>query len=154
MRRFINIPLSLMLITTFALAQSREQSTGTVQGDARSAAVVHREMKRGLTSLATIASVAPWVGVIGTILGIYNSFPGVDGSKESIMALVTERLSQAVVPTAFGLVVALMALWCYKYLRARVETFDFEIEAASLQLINDLSRVSLFRENSAGKLGL
>ena len=50
MRRFINIPHSLMLITTFALAQSREQSTGTVQGDARSAAVVRTEIGNPLPS--------------------------------------------------------------------------------------------------------
>lgn len=70
------------------------------------------------------------------------------------MAAMFEGLSEALVPTALGLVVALTALWCYKYLHAEVETFDFEMQTAFLQLINDLTHVRLFRENSAGKLGL
>ncbi len=117
----------------------REALEATGQASVRAAAVVHQRMKHGLSSLATIASVAPWFGVIGTILGVYNSFPGVDGSKESIFALMTDRLSQAAVSTAFGLAVALTALCFYKYLLARMETFDREMEAASIQLINSLS---------------
>jgi biopolymer transport protein ExbB/TolQ len=107
----------------------------------RSAAVVHGELKRGLNSLATIASTAQWVGLFGTILGIYNSFGGVNGTKTSIMAYYFDGLSQAFVPCAFGLVVALVAMWCYKYLLAEVEVFDAEMEGASLQLINDLGRL-------------
>jgi biopolymer transport protein ExbB/TolQ len=111
------------------------------RASARSAAVVHRELKRGLNSLATIASTAPWVGFFGTILGIHNSFGAVNGSKESIMANIFDGLSQAFVPCAFGLIVALVAMWCYKYLLAEVEAFDSEMEGASLQLINDLRRL-------------
>ena len=118
----------------------RDALDATKRASARAATVVHGEMKRGLNSLPTIASVAPWFGVIGTILGIHSSFRGVNGSRQSILAAVAELLSEALVPTAFGLMVALAAMWCYRYLRARVETFDFEMESASIQLINDLSR--------------
>ena len=109
----------------------------------RSAALVHGELKRGLNSLATIASTAPWVGLFGTILGIYNSFGGVNGSKTSIMAYYFDGLSRAFVPCAIGLIVALVAMWCYKYLLTEVEAFDSEMESASLQLINDLGRLGL-----------
>ena len=68
----------------------------------RSAVVVHGNMKRGLWSLATIASTAPWVGVLGTVQGINDSFLGFDGSKESLMAAIFEGLSRALAPTALG----------------------------------------------------
>jgi biopolymer transport protein ExbB/TolQ len=116
------------------------------RASARSATVVHGEMKRGLNSLATIASTGAWIGLGGTILGINNSFLGVNGSKESIMAVMFERLSEAFVPTALGLAVAITAMWFYKYLLAQVETFDHEMETASGQLINHLS-VHLGRDN-------
>jgi biopolymer transport protein ExbB/TolQ len=107
----------------------------------RAATVVHGEMKRGLGSLATIGSTAPWIGVLGTVRGIHDTFLGVNGSKESIMAAIFERLSQALVPAALGLFVALAALLCYKYLLAEVEAFDSEMESASLQLVNHLGRL-------------
>jgi biopolymer transport protein ExbB/TolQ len=108
----------------------------------RSAAVVHGELKRGLNSLATIASTAPWIGLFGTVLGVHSSFGGVNGSKESIMAYYFDGLSRAFVPCAIGLVVALVATWCYRHLLTDVEAFDSEMENASLQLINDLGRLA------------
>ncbi len=111
------------------------------RASARSAAVVHGELKRGLNSLAAIASTAPWVGLFGTILGIHSSFGAVNGSIASIMGYIFDGLSRAFVPCALGMVVALVAMWSYKYLLAKVEAFDAEMENASLQLINDLGRL-------------
>jgi biopolymer transport protein ExbB/TolQ len=108
---------------------------------ARSAAVVHGELKRGLNSLATVASTAPWVGLFGTVVGFHTSFGAVSGSKESIMAYIFDGLSRAFVPCAVGIIVALVAMWCYKYLLTEVEAFDSEMENASLQLISDLGRL-------------
>jgi hypothetical protein len=110
------------------------------QASKRAAAGVHGEMKQGLTALATIASVAPFVGFFGTVFGIVNSFRGVDGSKSWIMAAVTELLSESIWPTALGLLVGLISLWFYKYLSGRLETLDREMDNASLELVNQLSR--------------
>jgi biopolymer transport protein ExbB/TolQ len=57
------------------------------------------------------------------------------------MAAIFEGLSQALVPTAFGVLVALVALWSYRYLAPEVEAFNLEMENESLQLINQLSRL-------------
>jgi biopolymer transport protein ExbB/TolQ len=54
------------------------------------------------------------------------------------MAAVFERLSQSLAPTALSFLVALPAFWCYKYLWSQVETFDLEMENASVQLVNCL----------------
>ena len=108
------------------------------QGLKRAAAVAHGHMKRGLNSLATVTAVAPLVGLFGTILGIANSFSGCGVSKAHCMAAMAERLSVSLVPTALGLLVAIPALWCYKYLSSEVEAFDLEIENASVALVNYL----------------
>jgi hypothetical protein len=97
-------------------------------------------MGAGLYGLATIASIAPWVGMFGTIVGMTNSFPGYDGPRVSIRPIIFELLSESLWPTAFGLFVGLMALWFYKYLAARLGTFDLEMDNATLELLNTLSR--------------
>ena len=106
----------------------------------RSSAVVREEMRAGVYGLATIASLAPWVGLFGTILGMANSFPGYDGPRLSIRPIIFENLSQSLWPTAFGLAVGLMSLWFYRYLTGRLRTFDLEMENASIDLLNQLSR--------------
>jgi biopolymer transport protein ExbB/TolQ len=93
-------------------------------------------MKRGLNSLATIASIAPFLGLFGTVLGIVNSFGGCGCSKETYRAAIFEGLSQSFVPTALGLLVAVPALWCYKYLSSDAEAFDSEMENKALELLN------------------
>jgi biopolymer transport protein ExbB/biopolymer transport protein TolQ len=90
------------------------QKAEALKSAKRASAVVHGELKRGLNSLATIASTAPWIGLFGTVLRIYTSFGGVTGSKTSIMAYYFDALSRAFVPSAIGLVVALVAIWWIK----------------------------------------
>jgi biopolymer transport protein ExbB/TolQ len=108
---------------------------------ARSAHVVHGQMKRGVDSLATIASTAPWLGLFGTLVGIVYAFGGCGGDKGTCMAATARGLSESLVPAALGLIVALVAMWGYKYLLTELEAFDLDMEAASLQLVNTLSRL-------------
>jgi hypothetical protein len=102
----------------------------------RSSTVVRGQMRQGLSSLATVASVAPFVGIFGTLIGIVNSFRGISGEKITNMAATFAGLSDACVPTALGLLVAIPSLWFYKYLAARLKCFDREMESVSLELIN------------------
>jgi biopolymer transport protein ExbB/TolQ len=106
---------------------------------ARSAASKRVEMQKGVAGVATIASIAPWIGMLGTTLGIPTCFPGIGTEKSTVLATNARLLSGALLPTALGLLVALLALLCYKYLRARLANFDVEMETASLQLRNELS---------------
>jgi len=106
----------------------------------RASAVVHEEMGAGLYSLATIASIAPLVGIFGTVLTFSDAFPGIAGQRESVMAYMFEHLSTSMSFTAFGLLVGLLSLWSYRYLTGRLRIFDREMENASLDLLNQLSR--------------
>lgn len=105
----------------------------------RTGADVYRRMGRGRSSLAAIASSAFFVGIIGTVFAIVNSFTGVDGEKSAIMAAITWSLSQAIIPTAAGLLIAIFASVGNRYIGAQLEAFDFEMRAATLELANSLS---------------
>jgi biopolymer transport protein ExbB/TolQ len=66
---------------------------------ARSAAVVHAEMKRGLNGLASIAATATFLGFFGTVMGINNSFRGFSGEYSRFRPFVIQNLAEALVPT-------------------------------------------------------
>lgn len=102
----------------------------------RAAAIVHRKMGRGRASLAAIASSAPLVGLFGTIFGIAASFVGCGGEKSTCMAAVVKNLSEAIWPSAAGLLIAVFALWSYRYSSAQLETLDTEMRATTLELAN------------------
>ncbi len=107
----------------------------------RSAAIVHGDLKRGLNSLATIVSTAPWFGLLGTVVGMHYSFPSIGTEKTTAMAVYFELLSQALAPCAIGVMVAAVTMWFYRDLLTRLEIFDMEMETASVELVNGLSRL-------------
>ena len=106
------------------------------RGLERSVAIVHAEMKRGLSALATIGSTAPFVGLFGTVVGILNAFKGIETSKATGLSAVAGGIAEALVTTAFGLLVAVPAVWAYNYFTNKVEAFDVEMDNSSMELIN------------------
>src|SRR5260370_6349323 len=64
------------------------------RGLERSVAIVHAEMKRGLSALATIGSTAPFVGLFGTVVGILNAFKGIEQSKATGLSAVPRRIAE------------------------------------------------------------
>jgi len=103
-----------------------------------SSSKVRLEMKRGLSSLASIASTAPLVGLLGTVIGILDSFKGCIGQKWFCAMAVLEGVTEALVSTALGLLVAVPAVWFHNYLSNKMEAFDVEMELASLELVDYL----------------
>jgi biopolymer transport protein ExbB len=106
------------------------------RGLERSVAIVHAEMKRGLSALATIGSTAPFVGLFGTVAGIINAFKGIQAEKATGLSAVAGGIAEALVTTAFGLLVAVPAVWAYNYFTNKVEAFDVEMDNSSMELIN------------------
>jgi len=102
----------------------------------RSIAIVHADMKRGLSGLATVGSTAPFVGLFGTVVGIINAFKGIEAEKASGLSAVAGGISEALVATALGLLVAIPAVWAFNYFTNKVEAFDVEMENSSMELIN------------------
>jgi biopolymer transport protein ExbB len=102
----------------------------------RSEAIVHAELKRGISSLATIGSTAPFVGLFGTVVGIINAFKGIATEKSAGLGAVSAGISEALVTTAVGLFVAVPAVWMYNYFSSRLEAFDVEMGNSSSELID------------------
>jgi biopolymer transport protein ExbB/biopolymer transport protein TolQ len=93
-------------------------------------------MKRGVSTLATIASSAPFVGLLGTVVGIINAFQGISTEKSTGLGAVAGGISEALVATAVGLLVAIPAVWMYNYFSNRVEAFDVEMGNSSSELVD------------------
>lgn len=104
----------------------------------RAAAQVHVEMELGVDSLATIASVAPLLGVQMTLFGVYGSYVGT-GEKTAIMAATLGNLAEAITRVVMGLGVGIVALWFYRYLRGELARLDLDMRNAILELANTLS---------------
>ncbi|HUY14726.1 MAG TPA: MotA/TolQ/ExbB proton channel family protein [Terriglobia bacterium] len=102
----------------------------------RAAAIVHAELKRGVSGLATIGSTAPFVGLFGTVLGIIHAFMGISSAKSTGLAAVAGGISEALVTTAFGLFVAIPAVWAYNYFTGKLEAFDVEMDNSSSELVD------------------
>lgn len=93
-------------------------------------------LKRGLTSLATVGSTAPFVGLLGTVVGIINSFQGMKSAESTGIGAVAGGISEALIETAFGLVVAIPAVWAFNYFSSKVESFVVEMDNSSSELID------------------
>ena len=102
----------------------------------RAEAIVHAELKRGVSSLATIGSTAPFVGLFGTVVGITNAFKSISTSKSTGLGAVAGGISEALITTAVGLFVAIPAVWMFNYFTNRIEAFDVEMGNSSSELID------------------
>src|SRR5579864_7122369 len=102
----------------------------------RAEAIVHAELKRGVSGLATIASSAPFVGLFGTVAGIINAFQGISTQKSTGLGAVAGGISEALVTTAIGLFVAIPAVWMFNLFTGRIEAFDVEMGNSSSELID------------------
>ena len=102
----------------------------------RAEAIVHAELKRGVSGLATIGSTAPFVGLFGTVVGIINAFKGISAEKSSGLGAVAGGISEALVTTAIGLFVAIPAVWVFNYFTSKLEAFDVEMGNSSSELID------------------
>jgi len=102
----------------------------------RAEAIVHAELKRGVSSLATIGSTAPFVGLFGTVIGIMHAFQQISTSKATGLAAVAGGIAEALITTALGLLVAIPAVWVFNYFTNRIEAFDVEMGNSSSELID------------------
>ncbi len=102
----------------------------------RAEAIVHAELKRGISGLATIGSTAPFVGLFGTVVGIVNAFKSISTEKSTGLGAVAGGISEALVTTAIGLFVAIPAVWMYNYFTGKIESFDVEMGNSSSELID------------------
>ena len=101
----------------------------SMEGAGRS--VAHR-LEKYLSALATIASAAPLLGLLGTVIGMIEIFGSqAGGVGAGNPAQLAHGISVALYNTAFGLIVAIPALMCWRYLRARTDGYLLQLEVAA-----------------------
>lgn len=102
----------------------------------RETAITSAEMKKGLGGLATIGSTAPFIGLFGTVFGIINAFTGMALTGSGGLAAVSAGIAEALITTAFGLLVAIPAVMAFNYFTNRLERFQIEMSNSSAELID------------------
>ena len=98
--------------------------------------ILQADLKKGLAVLATVGATAPFVGLLGTTMGIVNSFVGMATSGSGGLAAVSAGISEALITTAFGLLVAIPAVWMYNYFTTVLESISVEMMYTSKELID------------------
>jgi biopolymer transport protein ExbB/TolQ len=97
-------------------------------------------MNRGLSGLGTISSGAPFIGLFGTVVGIINAFRAMATSGQGGLGAVSAGISEALVTTAAGLLVAIPALMAYNYFSNAITTFVVDMNDVSSELISYVLR--------------
>ncbi|MFN3545698.1 MAG: MotA/TolQ/ExbB proton channel family protein [Thiobacillus sp.] len=125
-------PMGRVFATALKNAQnSREVMKESIEESGR--AVTH-ELDRFLTSLGTIASMAPLMGLLGTVVGMIEIF-GAQTASGTNPAQLAHGISIALYNTAFGLIVAIPAMIFYRYFRAKVESLVVDMEQQAVKLV-------------------
>jgi biopolymer transport protein ExbB/biopolymer transport protein TolQ len=93
-------------------------------------------LKRGQGVLATVSSTAPFVGLLGTVMGIVNSFQLMAASGSGGLGTVSAGIAEALVTTAFGLLVAIPAVMAFNYFQSKIDAAAVDISEASNELLD------------------
>jgi len=98
------------------------------------------DLKRGLPLLASVGSVAPFVGLLGTVLGIVTAFRGIATTGSGGLSAVSAGIAEALVVTALGLVVAIPAVLAFNYLSTQIARDQLALTNAAGRLIDTVER--------------
>jgi biopolymer transport protein ExbB/biopolymer transport protein TolQ len=97
-------------------------------------------LKRGLAVLATVGATAPFVGLLGTTMGIVNSFAAMSKTGSGGLAAIGGGISEALITTAFGLLVAIPAVWAFNFFTTKIDNLVAEMTYVSKEMIDYLSK--------------
>jgi biopolymer transport protein ExbB/TolQ len=94
------------------------------------------DLRRGLGALATVGSTAPFVGLLGTVAGIITAFQAMAATGSGGLGSVSAGIAEALVTTAFGLLVAIPAVMMFNYFTNRVEDMQVDITDSANELLD------------------
>jgi biopolymer transport protein ExbB len=96
------------------------------------------ELKRGTAVLATVGATAPFVGLLGTTMGVVNAFTGMATSGSGGLSAISAGVAEALITTAFGLLVAIPAVWAFNYFQTKIDNLSAEMTYTSKEMIDYL----------------
>jgi biopolymer transport protein ExbB/TolQ len=108
---------------------------------ARKLEMLSAEARRGMGILASTGSTAPFIGLFGTVIGIITAFQGIAAAGGGGIGAVSAGIAEALIVTAVGLFVAIVAVLSFNYLTARFERFDMLMQHAAGELVDYLEGV-------------
>lgn len=100
--------------------------------------VVGADLRRGMSVLASVGSVAPFVGLLGTVVGIIGAFQGIASQGSGGLGAVSAGIAEALIETAFGLMVAIPAVLFFNYLSTRVARIELTLARSAGELLDDM----------------
>ena len=106
----------------------------------RQAAREVQSFKRGLGILATVGSTAPFIGLLGTTMGIVNSFQQMAAAGSGGLGTVSAGISEALITTAFGLLVAIPAVMAFNFLQGWVDARSVDLAESSNEFLDVVTR--------------
>jgi biopolymer transport protein ExbB/TolQ len=146
--RTIRAGLTAFNITS---TDSREEAMESVARNLeRQAQREVQSLKRGLGLLATVASTSPFVGLLGTTIGIVTAFQEMSNANGGGMSTISTGISEALVTTAFGLLVAIPAVMAYNSLQGWVDARAVDMSEASNEFLDAAAR-ALKRARAAAR---
>jgi len=120
---------------------------------ARRQEAVGEELRRGMNVVATVGSISPFVGLLGTVVGIIGAFQGIGSAGSAGIGPVMAGISEALIETAFGLMVAIPAVIAFNYLNTKIGAIETALGRSAGELLdeleNHLGRSSSRRERQA-----
>ena len=99
---------------------------------------VGADLRRGLAVLASVGSVAPFVGLLGTVLGIISAFQGIASTGSGGLSAVSSGISEALIETALGLAVAIPSVLAFNFLSTRVTRDEAALNSAAGEVLDSI----------------
>jgi biopolymer transport protein TolQ len=93
-----------------------------------------------LAFLATVGSVSPYIGLLGTVWGIMNAFRGLANVHQATLANVAPGIAEALIATAIGLVAAIPAVMGYNHFQNKIRVLSAEMDSFSTEFLNIVHR--------------
>ncbi|MCB1157763.1 MAG: MotA/TolQ/ExbB proton channel family protein [Leptospiraceae bacterium] len=116
---------------------SREDPDLFAKGIEREAGEVLVTLERGLVVLASVSTIAPLIGFLGTVSGMINAFDAIANADQVNAKVVAGGIKEALITTATGLIVAIPAMAFYQYLTGKVNAFAAEVEEAANRIYKE-----------------
>ncbi|MCC6808202.1 MAG: MotA/TolQ/ExbB proton channel family protein [Deltaproteobacteria bacterium] len=132
---------------TEALGRMAQNRPGVRETIERQRAQFNQGLRKGLWMLGTIAAASPFIGLFGTVVGIMQSFKDIAETGGGGFSVVSRGLSEALITTAAGIIVAVMAVVFYNFLQARLAKIAFVVRLSC----EELAEVLLERRGAGGK---
>ncbi|HIG52378.1 MAG TPA: flagellar motor protein MotA [Candidatus Handelsmanbacteria bacterium] len=135
-------------LTEYQLLREEDQAAAVVlegvdEATSRALDVAIINLRSRLSGMATIAGVAPFLGLFGTVTGLISAFRGIAATGSGGLATVSGGISEALVTTVIGLFVAIPALWAYNFFMNRIDVMGVELDNSASRLVMHAVRRSL-----------